>query len=77
VIVGNGAVIAAGAVVTKDVPAFSIAAGIPAKVVGRRFSETVSDEIEALAWWDKRDEELEQIKPLFFKNLEDADSIYS
>ncbi|WP_062122317.1 CatB-related O-acetyltransferase [Geofilum rubicundum] len=77
VVVGNGAVIAAGAVVTKDVPAFSIAAGIPAKVVGRRFSETVGDEIEALSWWDKSDEELEQLKPLFFKNLEDANSIYS
>lgn len=75
--VGNGAVIAAGAVVTKDVPAFSIAAGMPAKVVGRRFSEAVGREIEALAWWDKQDDELEQLKPLFFKNLEDADSIYS
>jgi acetyltransferase-like isoleucine patch superfamily enzyme len=74
--VGNGAVIAAGAVVTKDVPAFSIAAGLPAKVVGRRFSDAVGNEIETLAWWDKRDEELEQLKPLFFKNLEDADSIY-
>jgi virginiamycin A acetyltransferase len=75
--VGNGAVIAGGAVVTKDVPAFSIAAGLPAKVVGRRFSETVGDEVEELAWWDKTDEELEHLKSLFFKNLEDANSIYS
>ena len=75
--VGNGAVIAAGAVVTKDVPAFCIAAGLPAKVVGRRFSESVGNEVESLDWWDKSDEELEQLKPLFFRSLEDANSIYS
>lgn len=36
VTIGEGAVVAAGAVVTKDVPAFAIAGGVPAKVVGER-----------------------------------------
>lgn len=39
VTIGEGAVIAAGAIVTKDVPAFSIVAGVPAKVVGKRDSK--------------------------------------
>ncbi|MCE9640174.1 MAG: hypothetical protein K8S22_08520 [Betaproteobacteria bacterium] len=34
--IGKGAIIGAGSVVTKDVPAYSIAAGVPAKVIGTR-----------------------------------------
>ena len=50
--VGDGAVIAAGAVVTKSVPAYAIAAGVPAKVIGYRFSEEVIDFMLKLKWWD-------------------------
>lgn len=39
VTIGRGSVIAAGSVVTKDIPPYSIAAGVPAKVVGRRFTD--------------------------------------
>jgi acetyltransferase-like isoleucine patch superfamily enzyme len=38
--VGRGAIVAAGSVVTRDVPSYAIVAGIPAKVVGKRFDET-------------------------------------
>ena len=48
VTVGEGAVIAAGAVVVKDVPAYAIVAGVPAKVVSMRFSEEQTREHEAL-----------------------------
>ena len=47
--IGNGAVIGAGSVVTKDVQAYSIVAGVPAKSIRRRFSPALAHRIEALA----------------------------
>ncbi len=49
--IGNGAVIAAGAVVNKDVPPYAIVVGNPARVVRFRFSEKVITELEASQWW--------------------------
>lgn len=76
VTVGNGAVLAAGSVVTKDVPPYTIVAGVPAKQIRKRFSDKVIQEIEALQWWDKSEAELEKIKPLFFKDFTNRESIY-
>ena len=50
--IGNGAVIAAGAVVTKDVPAYSIVGGNPAKVLNCRFDEKTIEKLEEIRWWD-------------------------
>jgi phosphonate metabolism protein (transferase hexapeptide repeat family) len=50
--VGNGAVVGSGAVVTRDIPAFAIAVGSPARVVKQRFATPVAERVEALAWWD-------------------------
>lgn len=76
VTIGNGAILAAGSVITKDVAPYSIVAGIPAKEVRKRFSETIIQEIETLQWWDKSEQELEKIKPLFFKDFSNRHSIY-
>lgn len=73
--IGNGAIIAAGSVVNKDVPAYAVAAGVPAKVIKSRFSPKLIQEIEALQWWNKSKNELEEIKPLFFKNLNQVDTL--
>lgn len=50
--VGNGAVVGANAVVTGDIPAFTIAAGVPARRLRDRFPPEVGARIERLAWWD-------------------------
>lgn len=76
VTIGNGAIIAAGSVVTKNVEPYTIVAGVPAKPIKKRFSDRVIAEIEALQWWHLSDEELSKIKPLFFKNLKEVQSIY-
>lgn len=50
--IGHGAVIAGGAIVTKDVPAYMIVAGIPAVPMRPRFAPQVAERLIALAWWD-------------------------
>jgi len=52
VTIGHGAVIAMGAVVTKDVPPYMVVAGIPATPIKRRFEENIADRLMDLGWWD-------------------------
>lgn len=50
--IGDGAIIAAESVVTKDVEPYTIVGGNPAKVIRKRFSPEVIQELLEIKWWD-------------------------
>lgn len=56
--IGNGSVIGAGSIVTRDVPSYAIVAGNPAKIIGYRFSELERELLEKSKWWEKDPSEL-------------------
>ncbi|MES2276351.1 MAG: CatB-related O-acetyltransferase [Bacteroidota bacterium] len=60
--IGDGAIIGAGAIVTKNVPPFAIVAGCPAKVINYRFNQDVIEKIQNLKWWDMDDQSLLLLK---------------
>lgn len=68
--IGNGAVVAAGAVVTKDVPPYAIVGGVPAKILKYRFHEDIIHKLEASKWWTLDEETLKKNIHLFQKPLE-------
>ena len=74
-LIGDGAVIGAGSVVTKDVPDFAVVVGNPAKVIKYRFSKETQLKIKASKWWDKDIEELRKDFDKFAIPLEDGKDI--
>lgn len=63
--IGTGAIIASGAIVTKDVPPYTIVGGVPAKAIRLRFDEATIQQLLDSAWWEKDDAWLQAHAGLF------------
>lgn len=64
VTIGDGAIVAAYSVVTRNVDPYSVFGGNPARFLKRRFSESMIDLLVELRWWDSDSEELLQLLPI-------------
>lgn len=70
--IGHGAIIANGAMVTKDVPPYAIVGGNPAKLIRWRFDEPTRNALLDIAWWDwPEDEVLSVVDQLCSENIAD------
>jgi len=63
--IGDGAIIGASTVVTKDIPAYSIAVGNPAKIVRMRFSPEILELVSKIDWWNIPLSKLAEIESIF------------
>lgn len=73
--IGDGAIVAAGAVVTKDVPPYAIVAGVPAKILRYRFTEEEIAFLMKLQWWEK-DEAWIAENAKYFNDIKHLMAIY-
>lgn len=63
--IGDGAVIGANCVVSKDVPPYAIVAGSPMKILRYRFDEETREKLRLLKWWDWPEEKLKEVEKYF------------
>lgn len=62
--IGDGCIIAAYSVVTKDIPPYSVAGGNPARCIKKRFKDELIDLLLRLKWWDYKPDDLAELLPL-------------
>ena len=69
VTIGHGVIVAAGSVVVKDVPAYAIVGGVPAKLIRYRFDENIRERLLKSKWWTLS---LSDLKNVSFDQIDTA-----
>ena len=70
--IGDGAIIGAGSMVTKDVPPFAIVAGNPSKIVKYRFTEEQIEKLLQISWWDWEEDKIkDNAMSMWSSNIDD------
>ncbi|GEM_PF-160234 len=67
VTIHDGAIVAAGAIVTHDVPPYAIVTGVPAKVIKKRYSDEDIEKLLKIKWWDWPDTKIKENLELFYQ----------
>lgn len=74
--IGNGAIVAARSVVTKDIPAYTVVGGNPAKVIKERYSDNEIKILQEVAWWDWGQELIEKSLDIIQSNNVEVLEVY-
>ena len=70
--IGDGAIIGAGSMVTKNVPPFAIVAGNPSKIVKYRFTEEQIEKLLQISWWDWEEDKIkDNAMSMWSSNIDD------
>lgn len=69
--IGNGVSIAAGSVVTKDIPDYALVGGVPAKIIKIKHDENTIKKLNQIAWWNWSKDEMKERKTDFYLSMEE------
>lgn len=64
-VIGDGAIIAAGAMITKDVPDYAVMGGVPARIIKYRFDEMTCKSLKSIAWWNYSEDRIKALSKYF------------